>query len=112
MPRIARHPLFSLSLDTASGEKLHRQLYAQIRAAILSGRLAPGSALPSSRLIAAELDCARGTVLLAIDQLAAEGYVRSSGGSGTFVVDELPDDLLSLRRARAGDDDFPDAIGG
>ena len=101
MPRIARHPLFSLSLDTASGEKLHRQLYAQIRAAILSGRLAPGAALPSSRLIAAELGCARGTVLLAVDQLAAEGYVRSSGGSGTFVVDELPDDLLSLRRAAA-----------
>src|SRR5882724_906055 len=98
MARTARHPLFDMALDATADETLHRQLYGQIRAAILSGRLAPGTPLPSSRLLAGELGCARGTVLLAIDQLAAEGYVRSAGGSGTFVADELPDDLLSLRR--------------
>src|SRR5579859_7462100 len=101
MARIARHPLFEMALDGDAEEPLHRQLYHQIRTAILAGRLAPGTQLPSSRLLAAELRCARGTVLLAVEQLAAEGYVRSAGGSGTFVADELPDELLELRRAAA-----------
>jgi GntR family transcriptional regulator/MocR family aminotransferase len=102
MARTARHPPLGMALDETAPEPLHRQLYGQIRTAILAGRLPPGAQLPSSRLLAAELGCARGTVLLAVDQLTAEGYVRSAGGSGTFVADELPDDLLSVRRAAAG----------
>jgi GntR family transcriptional regulator/MocR family aminotransferase len=101
MARTARHKLLGIALDDAAPEKLHRQVYAQIRAAILAGRLAPGAQLQSSRLLASELGCARGTVLLAVDQLTAEGYLRSAAGSGTFVADELPDDLLSVCRAAA-----------
>src|SRR5215472_6982818 len=103
MPRVARHALLTLALDAEAAEPLHRQVYGQLRAAILAGHLAPVARLPSSRLLAGELGCARGTVLLALDQLAAEGYVRGSAGAGTFVVDELPDDLLGIGGGNKGD---------
>lgn len=82
-------------LDAASGEPLHRQIGAQLRAAILERRLRPGTRLPSSRLMAAELRCARGTVSAAIDQLVAEGYVVSRAASGIAVAPDLPDEMLA-----------------
>lgn len=95
MSRVARKtaPL-GLALDTAAAAPLHRQIGEQIRRAILERRLAPGLRLPSSRLMAAELDCARGTVLLAMDQLIAEGYLVAQPGSGLSVATNLPDEML------------------
>ena len=61
MPRPLRQsaPL-GLALDAASHTPLHRQIGEQVRRAILERRLAPGQRLPSSRLMASELDVARG----------------------------------------------------
>ncbi len=81
-------------LDPSPSTPLHRQIGEQIRRAILERRLAPGLKLPSSRLMAAELDCARGTVLLALDQLIAEGYLVAQAGSGLSVAANLPDEML------------------
>jgi GntR family transcriptional regulator / MocR family aminotransferase len=83
-----------LALDATSDMPLHRQIGRQIRAAILERRLAPGLKLPSSRLLASELGCARGTVLLAMDQLVAEGYVVAQAASGLSVATDLPDEML------------------
>ena len=83
-----------LALDATSSVPLHRQIGQQIRAAILERRLAPGLKLPSSRLMAAELGCARGTILLAMDQLVAEGYVVAQAASGLSVAANLPDEML------------------
>lgn len=83
-----------LALDAASSVPLHRQIGQQIRAAILERRLAPGLKLASSRLMAAELNVARGTVLQAIDQLVAEGYLVAQAGSGLSVAANLPDEML------------------
>ena len=83
-----------LTLDPASDVPLHRQIGQQIRAAILDRRLAPGLRLPSSRLMAAELGCARGTILAAVDQLVAEGYVVAQAASGLSVATNLPDEML------------------
>ncbi len=69
-----------LVLDPAASEPLHRQIGEQVRHAILERRLAPGQRLPSSRLMASELDVARGTVLLAMDQLDRRGLRRGAGG--------------------------------
>ena len=92
MPRKSA-PL-GLALDAASAVPLHKQIGLQIRAAILERRLAPGLKLASSRLMAAELDVARGTVLLAMDQLVAEGYLVAQAGSGLSVAANLPDEML------------------
>src|SRR5687767_2008135 len=87
-PRRARPPaaLF-LPLDHASAAPLYRQLYSGMREAILGGRLPAGSGLPSSRALAEELGVSRNTVILAFDQLVAEGYVEGSPRSGTRIAD-------------------------
>ncbi|PVX70795.1 GntR family transcriptional regulator [Paraburkholderia unamae] len=78
-------------LDKASAEPAYRQLLQLMQQAILTGRLAPGSKLPSSRTLAGDLGVARNTVLHVYDQLSAEGYVISTTGSGTYVADTRPD---------------------
>ncbi|MFF4548779.1 PLP-dependent aminotransferase family protein [Streptomyces sp. NPDC001406] len=62
-----------------------RALQAALREAIRSGRLAPGTRLPSSRDLAADLGVSRGLVTEAYEQLTAEGYLRSDRGAGTWV---------------------------
>jgi GntR family transcriptional regulator / MocR family aminotransferase len=42
---------------------LHRQLYEGLRGAILTRRLAPGTRLPSTRMLASELGISRYTVV-------------------------------------------------
>jgi GntR family transcriptional regulator/MocR family aminotransferase len=61
------------------------QIYQQIRAAILDGRLRSGDPLPPSRELAERLQIARNTVLVAYDRLAGEGFVTGKVGAGTFV---------------------------
>ena len=70
---------------------LSHQVYAALRRAILSGELAAGVRLPSTRGLARDLDVSRNTVLLAYDQLLAEGYIGGRTGSGTYVAETLPD---------------------
>src|SRR5262245_11258307 len=69
---------------------LQRQLYRALRDAILGGRLPPGSRLPATRALGRELGLSRNTVLLACEQLLAEGYATPRPRSGLFVVDALP----------------------
>jgi GntR family transcriptional regulator/MocR family aminotransferase len=87
--------------DAASPEPLHRQLYGKLQNAILTGRIAPGAQIPSSRDLARELGVARNTVLNAVEQLIAEGYLQGEHGSGTYVNRTLPDDTLRVPRLQA-----------
>lgn len=98
-PRTRRAPPLGLALDPSAPEPLHRQIGEQMRRAILEGRLKPGTRLPSSRLMAQDLDCARGTVVLAFDQLVAEGYVVGQAGSAMSVAADLPDEMLTVPRS-------------
>jgi GntR family transcriptional regulator/MocR family aminotransferase len=84
----------SLPLGQRSSAPLHRQLYDGIRSAILRGLLSPGTQLPASRALAADLDVSRNTVMAAFDQLLAEGYIEGRHGSGTYVSRSLPEQLL------------------
>lgn len=81
-------------------------LYETIRTDILDGRLRPGARLPSTRDLATQYRLSRGTIVAAFEQLEGEGYVTGTVGSGTYVRDVLPDDLLVRygggRRAIAG----------
>lgn len=90
-------PLAAASLDPHARAPLYRQLYESLRAAILEGRLAPGTRLPATREMADELSVSRNTVMSAFEQLLAEGYVEGRVGAGTFVSASLPDDLLNAR---------------
>ncbi len=79
-------PELLLGVDRGSAEALHDQLEQRLRAQIRSGRLAPGSRLPSSRALATQLGLSRGVVLEAYAQLAAEGYLSASQGAPTRVA--------------------------
>jgi GntR family transcriptional regulator/MocR family aminotransferase len=81
--------LYGWQLERASGTPLFRQIYLQVRSAVLSGVLGPGTRLPSSRTMAARLGTARASVAAAYEQLLTEGYVEARAGSGTFVSSDL-----------------------
>lgn len=78
-----------IALDRRSKTPLHRQLYDGYREAIVDGRLAPGQRLPSTRSLARELAVSRMPVVIAFEQLVAEGYVESRVGAGSFVSKAL-----------------------
>ena len=90
-----------IRLDPRARGALQQQIYAGIRRAILDGVVAPGTRLPSSRAVAEDLGVSRTTAVLALEQLLAEGYLATRRGSGTFVAQDLPDDLPQGRRAPA-----------
>lgn len=83
-----REPLEPEALfpDRDSGENLAVQLTRRLRGAIESGALRAGMKLLGTRQLAKRLGLARNTVALAFEQLAAEGYVETRSGSGTFVA--------------------------
>jgi GntR family transcriptional regulator/MocR family aminotransferase len=56
--------------------QLRSGLRESLRTAIQDGRLVAGTALPSSRTLAADLGLSRGVVTDVYDQLAAEGYLE------------------------------------
>jgi GntR family transcriptional regulator / MocR family aminotransferase len=93
-------PPLRIVLDAGQPAPLHRQIGEQLRRAILERRLGAGARLPSSRMMATDLNCARGTVLAALDQLIAEGYVVARSGSGLCVAANLPDEMLTPPKPR------------
>lgn len=68
---------------------LSGQIYRQLRAGILEGRLGGGTRLPSTRDLATQLGVSRKTTLDVFERLLAEGYLSARAGSGTFVADGL-----------------------
>ncbi|GAA1248426.1 PLP-dependent aminotransferase family protein [Kitasatospora nipponensis] len=67
-------------------EPLYHQIYTQLRHLIVrSGRLPPGTRLPSSRVLAGALGVSRNTVLLAYQRLQEDGHVQGRAGGGTLV---------------------------
>ncbi len=86
---------FPLMLDLSGGRSLQLAVHDALRAAILDRRLGAGARLPATRDLAHQLGVARGTVVLAYEQLSAEGYFRCARGAGTFVVETLPDGWFS-----------------
>ena len=75
-----------LKLDKHSEIALFRQLYLELRTAIINNTLTAGSKLPSSRILAKQLSVSRNTVVFAYDLLCSEGYVESHPGSATQVA--------------------------
>jgi GntR family transcriptional regulator/MocR family aminotransferase len=72
-------------LDLPDTGAKHERLTRALRAAIRSGRLPTGSALPPSRTLSADLGCSRWVVTQAYALLVAEGYLEARTGSATRV---------------------------
>ena len=77
---------FELTLGSRpQGQTLTSWLYAELRLAIIEGRLRPGARLPASRDFATQYGVSRGTVVSVLERLQSEGYVSCRVGSGTRV---------------------------
>jgi GntR family transcriptional regulator / MocR family aminotransferase len=81
---------FPIALPARDSRGLLRALHAQLRAAILDGRLKPGLKLPSTRRLAGTYALSRNTAVAAYDLLLSEGYVVARRGSGVYVARVLP----------------------
>ncbi|MGW7540650.1 MocR-like pyridoxine biosynthesis transcription factor PdxR [Streptomyces sp. NPDC054770] len=92
-----------LHLEPTAGPGLRRGLTDALREAVRSGRLLPGTRLPSSRSLAADLAIARNTVADAYADLVAEGWLTARQGSGTRVATGLPAVAAGRRTAPATD---------
>jgi GntR family transcriptional regulator/MocR family aminotransferase len=57
--------LYAFEVDRAKDAPVFRQIYLQLRSAILTGALRPGTKLPSTRELAAQLDVSRSAVVSA-----------------------------------------------
>lgn len=79
---------------------LYRWLYEELRSAILAGHLRPGGRLPATRELAAQYGLSRPTIVTAFEQLRSEGYVEGKVGSGTYVSQTLPEELLQAPSAK------------
>jgi GntR family transcriptional regulator / MocR family aminotransferase len=75
-----------LDLAASSSGSLRARLEHALREAVRGGRLAPGTRLPSTRALCAQLGVSRGVVVDAYAQLAAEGYLQARRGAGTTVA--------------------------
>lgn len=74
-----------IQLDRRSGVSLHQQIRRQLEPALRMA--APGSRLPSTRVMAKLLGVSRNTVMNAYEELAADGLVRGRHGAAMFVED-------------------------
>ncbi len=95
-PKTLIASLAASRIDPESTTPLYQQIYDTLRNDILEGVLVGGQRLAATRVLAEELAVSRNTVLEAVDQLVAEGYLVSRVGAGTFVAEDLPDELLRL----------------
>jgi GntR family transcriptional regulator / MocR family aminotransferase len=92
---------FAIPLSRKRGEPLSRQVYRGLREAVLSGAFRAGERLPSTRELAETLRISRTVVLLAYDQLLAEGFATGRRGSGTYAAPGLAVNSTRVRAAAA-----------
>lgn len=80
-----------LAVDQEIDIAPYQQIEEQLRALIQRGDLAPGTALPTVRQLASDLNVAPNTVARAYTDLQEEGWLVSDGRRGTHVAPKLPD---------------------
>ena len=78
-----------IPLKLVRDQPLQRQMFEQFASLIHSGRLAPGTRVPSTRMVADQFAVSRITVLLVYERLIAEGCLETIPAKGTF-VSQLP----------------------
>src|SRR5436309_9846597 len=76
-----------MELRLVEKESLADKVFEQLTAEIVSGRSAPGSALPSERKLSETLGVNRHVVREALKRLEQVGLIRISQGGATKVLD-------------------------
>ena len=99
--------MINLTVSLKSNIPIYEQIYDQIAAQILNGKLKPDEILTSIRNVAIELSISVITVKNAWEQLAANGFIYTVAGKGCFVAhvdDKLAERKLSIAAERLKND--------
>lgn len=80
----------NLGFEPGGGDPLYVQVARAIAAAIRAGRIRPGVALPGMRDLGVRLGVSQSTVIAALRELQAQGWLESRPRSGFFVVPVPP----------------------
>lgn len=97
--------MMRVTIDTASDTPVYAQIIDQLRALVREGNLSPGTALPSVRQLAADLEVNPNTIARAYTWLEQEGILRTAARRGTFVAEGA-----SASASRATDRRLDEAI--
>jgi len=90
-----------LSLDAERRGPLYLQVAEAVLEAVREKRILPGVALPGVRELAERLEVTVNTILAALRELQAQGWVVSRERSGFFIADPLPETPGAVRAGEA-----------
>ena len=79
--------MLMIPLNSDISTPMYEQIYEYIKQDILHGILLKNTKLPSSRILAEQLNVSRSTVNSAYEQLLSEGYIYSKEKKGYYISD-------------------------
>jgi GntR family transcriptional regulator, transcriptional repressor for pyruvate dehydrogenase complex len=88
---VSIHPIKSIK-----SEKIHAQVYEQLKSLLLEGHWQAGEKIPSEAELCRMTGVSRVSVRTALKSLIAQGFLVSRQGEGTFVVDVTVDMNMDL----------------
>ncbi len=88
--------LQDMKLTAINTEKVHNQVYEQLKHLLLEGTWKPGEKIPSENKLTQIFGVSRISVRSAIKSLIAQGFLEARQGEGTFVVDVSIDQNFNL----------------
>lgn len=96
-------------VSNKASQPLYEQIASQIKAAIISGELQAGEAIPSVRSLAKSLQISILTVQKAYATLQEDGFIETTAGKGCYVSAQNQDFYLEEQQKRI-EEKFAEAI--
>lgn len=87
-----------INIDTKSKIPLYRQIYNQIKTAIIEENIKSGSKLPSKRNLSKTLSVSINTIDTAYSQLVSEGFIKSVPQKGFYVCNIESLDIINFEK--------------
>ena len=98
-----------LIIRNTTNQPIYDQIYSQIKAQIIAGKLSPGEALPSIRALAKDLRISVITTKRAYDELEDDGFLYTVAGKGCFVAEKNLD-LIREQKLKELEDHLDAAV--
>ena len=97
-------------VSNKASSPLYEQIATQIKAAIMSGELKAGEAIPSVRAVAKSLHISILTVQKAYATLQEDGFIETTAGKGCYVSAQNQDFYLEEQQKKI-EEKFSEAVG-
>ena len=98
-----------LVIRNTTNQPIYDQIYSQIKAQIIAGKLSPGEALPLSGRWQKDLRISVITTKRAYDELEADGFLFTVAGKGCFVAEKNLD-LIREQKLKELEDHLDAAV--